>query len=161
MSKHNEITSEILSMASIDRNARENSLKNGKTWDDSIDKIHTLRMKEIVKEIGWPTISKVGIEASHMSWLLVQHADHDPDFQQHCLNLLKQSSEEEIQKMEIAYLEDRILTGKGKPQIYGTQFQKNEKGKFIPKLLANPKTVNQRRKIMGLNPIEEYAKKFI
>ena len=43
----------------------------------------------------------------------------------------------------------------GKPQLYGSQIKN---GKLYK--LDSPKTVNERRKEMGLEPIEEYLKRF-
>ena len=102
-------------------------------------------MKEIVSKIGWPTISKVGKEASSGAWLLIQHADHDIDFQKECLSVMKSESGEEISLRNIAYLEDRIKINLGLPQVYGTQFKLVD-GEFIPNEIEDPEHVEERRK---------------
>lgn len=48
-----------------------------------------------------------------------------------------------------------MLMDEGKPQIYGSQIKN---GKLYK--LENPKTVNERRKEMGMEPIEDYLKYF-
>lgn len=70
------IADEMIAMSEIDQAMRKSGV-----WDASIDVKHTARMQRIVAEIGWPTVSKVGEHASHMAWLLVQHADHNRAFQ--------------------------------------------------------------------------------
>jgi len=52
-------------------------------------------------------------------------------------------------------MKDRMLMDEGKPQIYGSQIKN---GKLYK--LENPETVNERRKEMGLEPIEDYLKYF-
>lgn len=57
------IASEIKGLVDIDQDMRERSLTDD-YWDETIDAKHTERMKEIVSEIGWPTVSKVGPEGA-------------------------------------------------------------------------------------------------
>jgi len=116
-------------------------------------------IKNIVSEIGLPTITKVGKKASYNAWLLVQHS-RDLKFQKSYLELLKQN-EKDINPANISYLEDRVLMYEGKPQIYGTQFVLNEKTeKMEPYTISNPETVNVRRFKYGMGTLEEYIKKF-
>ena len=85
---------ELLEMAEKDQEMRAKAEEtNFKDWDESVDVANTERMKEIIEEIGWPTASKVGAEAANKAWLLVQHADHDPEFQERCLELMSESPE--------------------------------------------------------------------
>ena len=55
----------------------------------AMDCVHTVKMKEIIAFHGWPTISKFGADTDAQAWLLVQHADHDLQFQEQCLKLLQ------------------------------------------------------------------------
>ncbi len=114
-------------------------------------------MKNLIKEIGLPTISKVGKVASYNAWLLVQHSP-DLEFQKEYLKLLKENRND-INLANIAYLEDRVLMYEKKPQLYGTQFSTDKKtGK--PKLykIHNKKSVNKKRKEYSLGILEEYIK---
>lgn len=149
-----EIANKINSMTQIDQDMRKQNIKDKEYWDENIDKKNTLRMKKIVEEIGWPNTSKVGEKASHNAWLLVQHADHDIDFQKQCLDLMKIEPIGEIELGDIAYLEDRVRLKFGQPQLYGTQFTEVD-GKFVPKNLEDPDNVDERRKAMGLSTIAE------
>lgn len=148
------IADEIIKMSEADQKMR----KSGQ-WDSSVDVENTRRMKEIVAQIGWPTISKVGSHASDMAWLLVQHADHDREFQKMCLDLLKAQPEDEVCPANIAYLENRVRVGAGRPQLYGTQFHTDEAGKFGPWPIEDPDNVDERRKAVGLQPLSEYTRR--
>lgn len=54
------LASEIIVMSGADQQIRQSG-----AWDASLDVKQAWRMKEIVAEIGWPAISKVG--ATHLT----------------------------------------------------------------------------------------------
>jgi hypothetical protein len=149
-----KIAEELIEMGRIDQEMRSRNLKDPEYWSPKVDSGNTSRMKEIVGQIGWPTVSKVGSEASHVAWLLVQHADHDVDFQELCLDLMKDSKEPEVSYRDIAYLEDRVRINRKLPQIFGTQFTEID-GQFVPKEIENPEQVDERRKLMGLGSLQK------
>jgi len=151
-----EVAKEIIQMAEVDQEIRRQAMEEGRVWDESSDTSNTERMREIVSQIGWPSQSLVGPDASSKAWLLVQHADHDVMFQSDCLRMMKAADQGEVRKQEIAYLEDRVRVNRGKPQLYGTQFLKNINGEYLPKPIESPDEVDKRREEMGLGPLEEY-----
>lgn len=51
-------------MHDTDQEMRSRATRYESVWDNSVDERNTARLKEIITEIGWPTISKVGEEAS-------------------------------------------------------------------------------------------------
>jgi hypothetical protein len=58
---------------------------------------------------------------------------------------------------DYALLTDRVNLNTGTKQIYGTQVAYNTKtGQAYPKPLKDSANVNERRKAMGLDPIEAY-----
>jgi hypothetical protein len=61
----------------------------------------------------------------------------------------------DLSKEQYALMKDRILMDEGKPQIFGSQIKN---GKLYD--LEAPETVNERRQEMGLEPIEDYLKRF-
>ena len=89
---------------------------------------------------------------------MIQHAELE--IQEKYLPLLKKSVEiEESEVWHLAFLDDRILMRKNKNQTYGSQafWDKSiNKMKIYP--IDDLKNVNQRRELIGLEPIEEYAK---
>lgn len=149
-----QIAAEIDAMAKIDQDMRLKDLSQPDAWDENVDARNTERMKGIVAEIGWPTISKVGEVSSHNAWLLVQHADHQVDFQEQCLTLIKQESAGEVSLRDIAMLEDRVRVNKNQPQIYGTQFR-DITGEHKPLPIEDEANVDKRRKKMGMVTLKE------
>ena len=51
--------------------------------------------KRIIKEIGFPTIEKVGKKANEAAWLVIQHAIEKPSFMKKCIQLLELAVNEE------------------------------------------------------------------
>lgn len=125
----------------------------------ALDARHTARLKEVVASYAWPAKSLVGEKAAHAAWLLVQHADADPAFQRRCLDLMEKLPPGEVSARDVAYLTDRVLLAEGKPQRFGTQFQKDAAGKWVPKTLEDPEHVDDRRRAAGLEPIADYARR--
>ena len=87
-----------------------------------VDVGNTDRLREIVREYGWPGVSLVGEEASDAAWLLAQHADRQLDFQREVLPLLNRAADVgEAKPVHVAYLTVRICMAEGRCQRYGTQ----------------------------------------
>lgn len=126
----------------------------------AIDQDNTNRMREIVAEIGWPTFDKVGQRASNTAWLLVQHADRQPQFQAQCLPLLKAAVDaDQAYPFNYAYLYDRVRKSRGEKQYYATQPATNrvtDEKSFVT--IEDEPGVQQRREAMGIDQtIGEYA----
>ncbi len=148
-----QISKKINNLYKKDQLARKNknvSLKKLR----KIDKESTRKLKTIVKEIGWPTISKVGKMASYNAWVIIQHTG-DLVFAKKCLAEMKRNINN-IDKKNIAYLTDKILVSEKKKQVYGTVVEtKIVSGKCVTKPIPikNIMGVEKRRKIMGLEPL--------
>ena len=147
------IALELKNMVAIDQDMRIRSQTEG-YWDETVDEKHAQRMKEIILEIGWPTVSKVGKDGAHNAWLLIQHADHDVNFQAQCLQSMKDMLIDEVAKTDIAYLEDRVRINQGRGQLYGTQFRQ-ENGTHIPEPIEDEANVDARRNEMGMGTLAE------
>ncbi|HET9254678.1 MAG TPA: DUF6624 domain-containing protein [Pseudonocardiaceae bacterium] len=125
-----------------------------------IDQANTQWLTNVVERHGWPGQSLVGRDGAAAAWLLAQHADHDPDFQRRCLDLMTAMPTGEVKPHHIAYLTDRVLLAENAPQLYGTQVQQVD-GVYQPANLANPESVDQRRASVGLEPLAEYLRHFL
>jgi hypothetical protein len=69
----------------------------------------------------------------------------------------KQVAVSNASSADFAYLTDRVRLNTGNHQLYGTQVTYNtDSCQAYPKPLEQPGTVNERRKAMGLPPLEEY-----
>jgi len=120
------IAQELIEMARLDLHVREKLLKEGELSEgynpkmEAVHKKNAARLEQIIDDIGYPTKSKVGIEASEAAWLIVQHAISEPALMKRCWQLIQKT--EDINPQNLAYLYDRICYFEGKPQKYGTQF---------------------------------------
>ena len=89
---------------------------------EPIDQANIEALRKIMPAEGWFTISEFGPEASEAAFHIVQHSD---------LALRKQvlprleplALSGEIRGNEYASMFDRVATGEGRPQRYGTQFR--------------------------------------
>ena len=126
-----------------------------------VDRDNTAWLKEQVEQHGWLGKTLVGEGGAQNAWLLVQHADRDPEFQKHCLALMNKMPDGEVSKKNVAYLTDRVLCADNKPQRYGTQVTIDPStGKPKVKEVEDPDNLNKRRASVGLGTIEEYLKLF-
>lgn len=172
---HPELAAEIIRRMDEDQRARQQWIEvmnntEGKTPEqiqadfekiavvvNEIDTRNREWLATKIEELGWPGKSLVGEQAAHAAWLLVQHADGDREFQEKCLERMKAAAEGEVAVIDIAYLTDRVLVGKGEPQIYGTQCRQVD-GKFEPQTCVEPEKLDERRQSVGLPPMSEYLK---
>ena len=147
-----------LSRELIRRFDEDQAMRLSGNWDADVDEKNTARMKEIVAAHGWPIVSRFGEQTAHAAWLLVQHADADPQFQAECLALMKKLPEGEVSKGDMAYLEDRVRVNTGRPTLYGTQFYTDTQGRFGPRPIEDPERLEERRAAAGLDSFENYEK---
>jgi len=123
---------------------------------------NTLELKDIISKYGWPGIPLVGKKGAESAWLIAQHAVSDTDFMKRAAKLLELSvSKKECEGWQLAFLQDRIHIMAGQKQVYGTQFDLDEKGWPIPFPILDQENVNSRRKSVGLNSLEERLKEAI
>ncbi len=148
-------------MMKSDQKMRFAAMKDKTKWDFNIDKNNTKELKKIVKKYGWPDIPMVGKKGSVAAWILAQHADHDLNWQKKCLKLIQKSHlNDGIESKYLALMTDRVLTGSGKWQLYGTQFHVR-KGKLSEKPIKDRKNLSKRLKELGMEPFPIYKKKLI
>jgi len=140
-----------------DQLIRDDQLGNG--YNVQMEQLHINNAKlldEIIKLIGYPTIDKVGKEASEAAWLIIQHSISLPKFMKKCKELLKTAVElRQANPIQLAYLKDRIAALQNESQLYGTQFDWDINGLMSPQRFDDIEKVNQRRKSIGLNNLEE------
>lgn len=161
------------SLVNVDQKWRSYSRKydNKELVDDTISKATIIRnfvmtdsfnyfkVKEIFEKYGFPNYDLVGEEGAKNFWLLVQHQDRHPSFQDSVLTLMKiEVDRGKARKEDYAYLVDRVKVNTNQSQVYGTQMQLNKDGtSYEPRPVIEPEKLNERRKSVGLNSIEEYT----
>lgn len=123
-------------------------------------------LKELLSIHQWIKISVFGAQADSDAWLIVQHADHDPEFQASVLSLLeKLFPAGDTSARNYAYLYDRVAvsfhdSSKRRPQRYGTQGTCVGVGKWEPFEIEDPAHTDERRAAVGLTPLQEYISSF-
>lgn len=160
-----EIAAKIIELKDADLALRDRLIEKGQLgngYHEEMEDLHNRNAKElntIIDSIGYPTIDKVGEHASEAAWLIIQHSIGQPGFMKKCAKLLQHVVDEnKANPKNLAYLTDRIATYEGKPQRYGTSFDWDENGELSPKPFDNLAKVNQRRKSVGLNTLQEQTR---
>ncbi len=155
---YHEIAKKIIEMQDADLVLRDKLIHEGRLsagYDPEMEAMHIKNaesLEQIIDEIGYPTIEKVGTEANESSWLVIQHAISRPEFMRKCAALMEIAvAEDQADAKQLAYLTDRIAVFEGRPQLYGTQFDWDEHCELSPSLVDDPEKVDQRRKSIGLN----------
>ena len=119
----------IIVLSNADQVLRDRLVQNGQLgegYHEEMEALHGRNAKllnEIMDVIGYPTIDKVGEEASEAAWLIIQHSIGHPSFMKKCKDLLEKAvNENRANPRNLAYLTDRIAVFEGKPQLYDNQF---------------------------------------
>lgn len=123
------------------------------------DKRNLVHVKEIIAKHGWVGPDKVGGQASNTIFLVIQHSDQKT--QEKYLPMMREAVKDKKARADsLALLEDRVLMGQGKKQIYGSQIQADKDGNLHVYAIDDPDHVDQRREAIGLPPMSEYVKYF-
>lgn len=114
----------------------------------------------IIEHCGMPTLNEVGYTQMSAIWLVLQHSPHS--YMKKYVHYIRAAVENgDLNKSRLAMMEDRILLGENKPQIYGTQVEFDQTTKtWVLSELKSPEYVNKRRRQVGLGSIEDYLQNF-
>ena len=160
------LRTELLTMYTEDQQIRKALIAKGVNHPDSaliakmrkLDAAHTTRLKEIIREYGWPGTALVGKDGSNAAFIIIQHSDHET--QEAMLPLVEAAYRAgDLEGQDYALLLDRVLVGRGEPQMYGTQILPPEQwqhGQPTPYPIREEHQVDQRRASVGLPPLSEY-----
>ncbi len=112
--------------------------------------------KKMMAANGFPNYDMVGKATTHKFWMMVQQMDTYPDFQMQVLRQMAGAVEQnKADKLDFAYLTDRVLLNQNKPQHYGTQVYYDESEKtYKPHPVDNITRTNERRAEMGLPALD-------
>ncbi|HFK5543786.1 TPA: DUF6624 domain-containing protein [Elizabethkingia anophelis] len=166
---NNDIRLKLLDVQSKDQSIRliYQELKKTYTDDSDLVKSASEKMKKIdlenvdivtkiIDKYGWLGKDKIGKEANETLFLGIQHID-DLVVQSKYLPAIKDAVKKgNAEPWHLAFLTDRILMNQGKKQIYGTQkiITKNPETSYIIPL-ENPEKVDELRKEIGLDPLND------
>jgi len=129
-----------------------------------IDRSNSRRIKQIIEQYGYPGKKLVGSPTNEAAWYVIQHSE---DISRYFPLIEKAGKSKEIPYTLVAMMEDRLMTERRKPQLYGTQAgcyplrdTASRKAECFIWPIANPGKVNQRRKKAGFSTtVEENAKR--
>jgi len=117
---------------------------------------HLPLLQQIIKKYQWPGTDLIGKDGIKKLWTLVQHCDHDVEFQERCLGHLQAAVRNHDAPPEyFAYLNDRTLKNRGVSQIYGTQLRILD-NELVAYPILDEAHLDQRRKEIGLEPFDQY-----
>lgn len=77
---------ELLAMVRTDEQVRSELEADGSLFDgyhprmESVHRRHAARLREIIREFGWPGHHLVGEDGARSAWLIAQHSIGEPDF---------------------------------------------------------------------------------
>jgi hypothetical protein len=104
---------------------------------------------------GWFDVGRFGKAADHAAWLMVQHADGDPQYQAWIAQLLQPKlATHDTSPQNFASLVDRVAVRAGRPQIYATQMECVGGESLAPKV-EDAAGLDARRAAMSLEPYRE------
>jgi hypothetical protein len=152
---------EIVKMSPEERTKPNNKASALMKKQEQIDKRNINRLSVIIREHGWPGRMLVGEKASQAAFLILQHAELGQ--QERYLPLIKAAATKgDANPADAAMLEDRVLVGRGKKQVYGTQvhFGPETGGKWELYAVEDEEHVDERRAAVGLVPLAGYLKEF-
>ena len=127
-----------------------------------VDSVNLARLIWLVDTLGFPSWDRVCAYGAHAAWLIAQHAH--PWFQYGYVKQMRRAvADTNADPSNLAYLEDRLRTGRGLPQLYGTQFASTgENNRTVWQCpTADIKNVNRRREQMLMPPLEDYIEGYL
>lgn len=136
------------------------SLEVKQHWQkiNKTDSLNLVEVKMILDKRGWLGPEEVSEKGSAALFLVIQHSDLKTQLE-YLPMIRKAAIRGDVNRQELALLEDRVALRRGKKQIYGSQIHRDqETGTHYIAPLLNPETVNARRATVGLGPIEEYIR---
>jgi len=157
-----DLRRELLRMQAEDQEARAELAADGSLFDgyhprmEAAHRRNAARLTRIIAAHGWPVRELVGEDGAEAAWMIAQHAISEPEFQRRCLILLLEAAERgAIPFWQVAFLEDRIRLFEGRQQLYGTQYDWDERGEMSPQPIEDEEHVDERRHAIGLIPLAE------
>ena len=165
---HSDLTAQLEQMGAADQEVRNKItpfLKAGDLQSDEfaaaaqeiikVDAENLTKLEKIIEQYGWPDVRLVGKDASNAAFLILQHGPLTA--QQKLLPTFREAvASGKARPPDLAMLEDRVRTGEGKKQLYGTQITMGPDGKPRVSPIEDPQNLEARRAAVGLPPMSVY-----
>lgn len=123
---------------------------------EGLDVSNLVSVEQILDKCGMPNIATAGEKGMSAIWLVIQHASAEKRAQ-YFPQLLDAAKKGDLERQDIALMQDRMLMDAGNAQLYGSQIIMNEDGSYSLYELKDPSTVDARRAVMGMGPLSEYV----
>lgn len=124
------------------------------------DSLHVVRVTAILDERGWVGKDLVGTQGNNCLFIVIQHSDLKT-MEKYLPMMRKAVREGNTEAQWLALLEDRVALGEGRKQTYGSQlYWDKKKNRSFVAPLADPDSVDVRRKSVGLNTMAEYLEQW-
>lgn len=134
--------------------------QGGGMGDTDIDKKNQQIVVSIIENCGFPKSEKHGRKSVEAVFFVIQHAGRSLR-EKYFLQIEESAERGDLERGQVALMEDRILMDRGEKQKYGSQVQKiNGSADWTLYPIEDPQNVNKRRAEVGLGPIEEYLEHF-
>ena len=147
------------SWADEDRVLRASWARGEVPWETvaTADIRHSTYLERYARRVGWRVLFEDGEMAGDV-WRIVQHSNRRLAFQRRCLAEWK-DERPLVPEWQIAFLEDRVALCEGRPQIYGSQFQRtsDDSWKLWPTTSQSVQELDVLRTAAGLQPFGEYC----
>jgi hypothetical protein len=157
-----QLAAELLAMKSRDLRVRDELARDGSLLDgyhprmEEVHRRNAARLREIIAQRGWPGQSLVGQEASEAAWMIVQHDIAEPQFLRDLLEVFRQEvARGELHAKCAALTDDRIRMFEGRPQLYATNVNWDERGELGIGEVEDREHLDERRAAVGLPPFED------
>ena len=111
------------------------------------DSTNLVRMREILRQYGYPGKTLVGTPTNEAAWYVIQHS---PDIDQYLPLIKKAAGKGELSFRLYAQMLDRQLMREGREQRYGTQAMSYN--------IMNPQTGRREPQPLFMWPIEDAAR---
>ena len=117
----------------------------------------SVRLREILASHGWPDANRLGNDAAHAAFLIVQHSPF-PELLREALPYVEADVRAgRLDAQDYAALVDRVREQRGELQLYGTQYELVD-AVMVRSPVEDPAGLDRRRAELGLMPISEYER---
>ncbi|HEX8393382.1 MAG TPA: DUF6624 domain-containing protein [Longimicrobium sp.] len=119
------------------------------------DSMRTARLREVVREGGWPTAARVGWDGANAAFLILQHSV-DAVFQALMLPEVEAAYRRgDLEGQAVAMLTDRVREAAGLRQRYGMQPVLRD-GRYVMGDVEDPQGIAARRAELCVLPADVY-----
>lgn len=124
----------------------------------ALDIANLAKVEKLIAQYGYPGKTLVGEKYKSTAFIVIQHNDHEVQVK-YLPMLTDAANKGELNWSSLALMIDRVKTGNGEKQVYGSQLHDyNNIRQLYP--IDDEANVNVRRAKIGLSPLQDYLKNY-